>query len=37
MAAGEWLQMEEPDYYNNSILKLLPAWDIDVLRNYVEK
>jgi hypothetical protein len=39
MAVGEWLRMQEPDFYRDGIFKLVPRWDkcINVLRDYVEK
>jgi hypothetical protein len=39
MAVGEWLQMQEPNFYGGRIFKLLPRWAncIDELKDYVEK
>jgi hypothetical protein len=39
MVAGEWLRMQEPDFYRDGIFKLVPRWDkcINVLGDYVEK
>jgi hypothetical protein len=39
MAVGEWLRMQEPDFYRDGILKLVPRLDkrISVLGDYVEK
>jgi hypothetical protein len=39
MAAGEWLRMQEPDFYHGRIFKLVPRWDkcINVLGDYAEK
>jgi hypothetical protein len=39
MAVGEWLQMQEPDFYCSGIVKLMPRWDkrVNVRKDYVEK
>jgi hypothetical protein len=39
MAVGEWLRMQEPDFYRDGIFKLVPKWDkcINVLGDYAEK
>jgi hypothetical protein len=39
MAVGEWLRMQEPDFYRDGIFKLVPRWDkcISVLGDRVEK
>jgi hypothetical protein len=39
IAVGEWLRMQEPDFYRDGIFKLVPRSDksINVLGDYVEK
>jgi hypothetical protein len=27
MAVGDWLRMQEPDFYSDGIFKLVPRWD----------
>jgi hypothetical protein len=38
-AVGEWVRMQEPDFYREGIFKLVPRWDkcISVLVEYVER
>jgi hypothetical protein len=39
MVVGDWLRMQEPDFYSDGIIKPVPKWDkcINVLGDYVEK
>jgi hypothetical protein len=38
-AVGEWLQIQEPDFYHNRIFTLMPRWNkcIDELEEYGDK
>jgi hypothetical protein len=39
LAFGNWLRIQEPDFYRDGVFKLVPRWDkcINVLGDYVEK